>query len=238
MADHPSRLSAVELHSRDAVEFDSRYRTEKGFVERQAVWTGLIRRYSAPGFRVLDLGCGSGELVIQLADANAQVTGLDGSSSMLELCQGKLGGRDNVKLVCADLSEAGNFGKGCFDLIVASSVLEYIDDFDGTLAMIGRLLAPGGVFILSLPNRSSLYRRIEPLLYALTRRPNYFPYIRNRATRGELRSRLGHAGLDVVESRYLGRTFGLSALLRPVGMARWSDNLLLMACRKPATPRH
>jgi len=236
MADHPSRLSAVELHSRDAVEFDNRYRTEKGFLERQAVWSELIRRYNKTGSCVLDLGCGSGELVIQLADSNAQVTALDGSASMLDICKRKLGERDNVKLVCADISDAHQFGAAAFDLIVASSVLEYIDDFDGVLAMIWKLLVPGGTFILSLPNRASLYRRIEPLLYAMTRRPNYFPYIRNRATAAELQSRLRHAGLEVMESRYLGRTWILSALLRPVGMARWSDNLLLIACRKPVPP--
>jgi len=236
MADHPSRLSAVELHSRNAVEFDNRYRTEKGFAERRAIWTQLIHRYSDPGFRALDLGCGSGELAVQLADANAKVTALDGSASMLELCRQKLGDRDNVKLVCADIAEMHQLGDGSFDLIVASSVLEYLDDFDGTLAMISRLLAPGGVFILSLPNRASVYRRIEPLLYALTGRPDYFAYVRNRTTAAELRGRLQHAGLEVLESRYLGRTWVLSALLRPAGMARWSDNLLLMACRKPAQP--
>lgn len=235
MADDPSKLSAVELHSRDAVEFDTRYRTQAGFVERQAVWAELIARYSDPAHRALDLGCGSGELLVSLAAANREVTGLDGSAEMLELCRRKLGQRPNVTLVCADVAEAAHLPAGSFQLVVASSLLEYLEDLDATLADIHRLLAPGGVFILSLPNAASFYRRLEPLLYALTRRPNYYPYIRNRATGEALRSRLEHAGLPVVEMRYLGRTFGLSPLLRPVGLQRWSENLLVTVSRKPGT---
>jgi predicted TPR repeat methyltransferase len=233
MADDPKTLSAVELHSRDAVEFDSRYRAERGFAERHLVWNDLIRRHGSRSARALDLGCGSGELLVPMTELVAHVTGLDGSQQMLDLCRKKLQPGMPATLVCGDVADAPRLAPGPYDLVVASSVVEYLDDLDRTLAMVRDLLRPGGCFILSLPNASSVYRRLEPVLYALSKRPNYFPYIRNRATVHGLDRRLTDHGFEVTEHRFLGRTFGLSAMLRPLGLARWSDNLLVMACRRP-----
>lgn len=234
MTTQSGNRSAVDLHSEHAREFDNRYRTERGFMERKALWSGLISRYSNLEHRALDLGCGSGEILLDIARSNREVTGLDGSAEMLDICARKLGQQGNVTLICADVAETRRLPAGSFQLVTASSLLEYLDDMDATLAEVHRLLSPEGIFILSLPNAASFYRRLEPLIYSLTGRPNYFPYIRNRATREQLDTRLKSAGLSLVEVHYLGRTTGLSPLLRPLGLRRWSENLLVAVGRKPS----
>jgi hypothetical protein len=101
--------------------------------------------------------------------------------------------------------------------------------------MISRLhesLAPGGTFIFSLPNGSSLYRIAEPFIYRLLRRPTYYPHVVNVATAHQMRALLEGCGYRVLETHFLSPTPLLSVLLRPLGLRAFADNLMLFVCRR------
>ncbi len=234
----PNQQAILEF-SRFARPFDAQYSTDPVFQQRFAIWREAIRRYSAPGQRALDVGCGSGQFLQLLAESNAEVVGVDGSAEMLGLCREQMTecGLGNVRLVQADIAALGELGLEPFDFIIASSVLEYVADFEEVMQAIAGLLRPSGRLLFSIPNRRSLLRRAYPLFYRLLRRPTYFPLIRNMSTQAEIGPQLSAAGLAVVSTRLFAPTTLLSPILRPFGLGAYCENLILVEC-VPAKPRH
>jgi len=100
------------------------------------------------GRRILDAGCGSGPLTLDLRSGGAIVSGFDGSAAMVEIARERLG--DDVPLLVADLTEPLPFDDDAFDDVVASLVLHYLEDWSGPLAEFRRVLRPGGRLILSV----------------------------------------------------------------------------------------
>jgi SAM-dependent methyltransferase len=224
---------AVEWHSRTARSFDAGYAAKGDFQERQRVLTELIRRYSRPAHSVLDIGCGSGVFSLVAAPLNASVIGIDASAAMIDLCRQKLIGCNDEALSfrVGDIRTLPEERLAPAGLVISSSLLEYLDDLDGALQTLAGLTEPGGVLIVSLPNRDSLFRRLEPLVFRLTGRPRYYRYLRNLLTAGEMTRKLERLGMTVGECRYFSRTPVLSGLLGGFGLRRYADNLFVLAAR-------
>ena len=100
------------------------------------------------GRRVLDLGCGAGQLARHLATTGAaEVVGVDVSERMLALARAEWA-HPRVTYRRAAIEEV-TFPPERFDLIVSSLVLHYVDDYAGLVRRIARWLLPGGVFVYS-----------------------------------------------------------------------------------------
>lgn len=225
--------NAVEWHSQNAAGFDNKYNHSRDFIERFETWTRVIDRYSDPQFRVLDVGCGSGVFSFYAAERNASVVGVDGSREMIELCgRKKPHNAGNLSFVSADIASLSDTAKTKANLILCSSVLEYLDDLDGSLHAIVAMLERNGVVIFSMPNRTSIFRSVEPILYRFSGRPRYYRYVKNTLTLNELSSKLTACGLDILESAYFARTPILSSLFHVLGAPQFSDNLFLVVARK------
>ncbi|MFB4284526.1 class I SAM-dependent methyltransferase [Nonomuraea sp. MTCD27] len=78
------------------------------------------------GRRILDAGCGSGPLSAALRERGAVVTGVDAGAGMLAVARRRLG--DDADLHVADLRDPLPFDDGAFDDVVASLVLNYLED--------------------------------------------------------------------------------------------------------------
>ena len=95
--------------------------------------------------RLLDLGCGSGYGTAELADSLPRVVGLD------RIAPDSANLRDNIDWVRADLR--GNpLVSDSFHLIISFQVIEHLEDPHVYLESIYRLLAPGGMAIITTPN--------------------------------------------------------------------------------------
>ncbi|WP_380167832.1 class I SAM-dependent methyltransferase [Jannaschia sp. R86511] len=119
------------------------------FYERPAM-LGLAG--DVEGLRVLDAGCGSGPLTAALRERGAVVAGFDSSRQMVELARERLGADADVQV--ANLGRPLPFGDDVFDLVVASLVLHYLQDWVGPLTELRRVLRPGGRLVLSVPHPS------------------------------------------------------------------------------------
>lgn len=117
------------------------------FVERALA----VAPTAAEALRVVDLGCGPGEITISLAMARPkwEVLGIDGSSPMLQVAS-KRAARELVRNVRFRLTDvrrlAAEFGP--FDLIVSNSLLHHIRDPNELWETIRRVAAPGATVLV------------------------------------------------------------------------------------------
>jgi 2-polyprenyl-3-methyl-5-hydroxy-6-metoxy-1,4-benzoquinol methylase len=103
---------------------------------------------AADGRRVLDLGCGAGQLAHYLAASGAaEVLGVDVSERMLALARAEWA-HPNVSYQRAAI-EAVAFPAARFELVVSSLAFHYIDDYAGLVDRIAGWLVPGGVLVFS-----------------------------------------------------------------------------------------
>ncbi|MEV6328958.1 class I SAM-dependent methyltransferase [Streptomyces sp. NPDC051909] len=122
-----------------------------------------LRRYGAPGHRVLDIGCGTGRDAASLHRAGRTVTGADLSDAMLSYARERHPGPAYVR---ADL-HGFDLGERTFDAVVClDSALLYChtnDELDGFLASCRRALGPGGLLVAEMRNGAFFLGRTELL---------------------------------------------------------------------------
>ena len=120
------------------------------------LWSEHVARYAfarryAQDRRVLDAGCGTGYGAAELAQAAADVVGLDVSPEAIDYARGHypLPGVRFTVSSCLAIP----FPEHSFDLIVAFEVIEHLGDFRAFLEECRRVIAPDGLFVVSSPNK-------------------------------------------------------------------------------------
>lgn len=114
---------------------------------------------SAPGrFKSsLDMGCGTGELVFELARRGLNGSGIDFSDTMIDLCREKaerLGLSDHCRFMVGSVPDF-DYADNRYDLITAFGFIEYLrpEQLVDYFALCRRLLVPGGSFQVGSRNR-------------------------------------------------------------------------------------
>ena len=103
------------------------------------------------GLRLLEVACGQGRVARELARRGAALTGLDISAAMLARAQACEAAEPlGICYLHADVTAGGVLEGQVFDGVVCNYGLSDIDDLDGLLANVARLLCPGGWFVFSL----------------------------------------------------------------------------------------
>jgi ubiquinone/menaquinone biosynthesis C-methylase UbiE len=104
------------------------------------------------GGRLLDVGCGNGAQTLRMLDRFEAVVGLDVVPAHLETLQHSLPPGANCSTALYD-GGAMPFADASFAAALSIETLEHVADEARTLAEIYRVLAPGGVLVLSVPNK-------------------------------------------------------------------------------------
>jgi len=124
-------------------------------VTRRARIHELIRRHlPAARRRALEVGPGSGVYLPVLAELFDEVLASDVEPAYLRHARALTVRHQNLRLEVDDIT-ATRLPRGGFDLILCSEVIEHLHDSAAALANMRRLLAPGGVLVLSTPQRYS-----------------------------------------------------------------------------------
>jgi ubiquinone/menaquinone biosynthesis C-methylase UbiE len=94
---------------------------------------------------ILDFGCGTGLLTLQLQPLVRSITGVDSSQGMLDVLNSKIDEQklSNVKTELVDI-EKGDVLKGNFHIIVSSMTLHHIQDIESLFKQFYECLLPGG----------------------------------------------------------------------------------------------
>jgi ubiquinone/menaquinone biosynthesis C-methylase UbiE len=123
------------------------------FVESQRI-RAIFRLLDArPGDRVLEVGCGAGHLLAGLPAGRP--IGIDLADSLLTRTRARLGRR---ALLAQGDAAVLPFAAGSFERVYCSEVLEHLVDPHAAVGEIARVLRPGGVAVLSVPNEALINR--------------------------------------------------------------------------------
>lgn len=113
-----------------------------------------LLRYVGAGKRLLDVGCGGGDIVKMAREAGFEAAGVEFSADAV--AYGRARGLD----VAQGTLEGAAFPDASFDGVSLFHVLEHLPDPVGTLREVRRILKPGGVLLVQVPNFGSLQAAI------------------------------------------------------------------------------
>lgn len=135
----------------------------------------IVQDYVRHGMRVLDIGCGTGELAAQMARAGALVVGIDSSPQMLDVARLRLDASelaDQATFLHIDATQIGDrFPPASFDLVVSTLVFSEMTSAERrfVLEAVASLLTPEGRFVLA--DEVVPTSRLARLVYQVVRAP-------------------------------------------------------------------
>lgn len=169
------------------------------------------------GERILDLGCGTGHLTAQIADAGAEVIGIDADQAMVARA------RTAYPHVRFEVARGEGFTvEAPVDAVFSSAALHWMSPPEAVAACVHRALKPGGRFVAEMGGRGNVAAIIGAIYGALAEEgiprervhnPWYFPSI------GEYAPLLERAGFEAVLMHLFDRPTPLDDC--PGGAAEW-----------------
>ncbi|MCE2855651.1 MAG: class I SAM-dependent methyltransferase [Ilumatobacteraceae bacterium] len=106
----------------------------------------LLRSEVAGARRVLDIGCGEGQLSRVMRESEAEVVGVEVTTAQLDIASRRGGGARYVQAS----SDGLPFSAASFDTAVVCLVFEHVDLLEESIAEVARVLEPGGRFCFFL----------------------------------------------------------------------------------------
>lgn len=132
-----------------------------------------LRKHLAENNRLLELGCGTGRLLTQLAReklvATPNIYGIDQSSIAIEQAQNAM---PQANLSVGDIYDL-KLPKQHFDVVLMMEVIEHLESPDHALRQIESVMVPGGQLLISFPNFVHLPWLVVRILSEKLNRPNW-----------------------------------------------------------------
>jgi ubiquinone/menaquinone biosynthesis C-methylase UbiE len=200
-------------------------------------WYELVREQigKVAGLRILEVACGRGGFVRELARKGAHVAGCDFSLAALRVGQEKLRALENgtsPTLTQGD-AQALPFADESFDVVVSCETIEHVPDVRKALREMWRVARPGGKLFLTTPNYANLMGLYD--LYARVRHPGHKddqPFDR-RQWFPQIRGYVRGAGWNILRSDGTVHQLPIFLGRNPVGLPALESNHLIRRLLSP-----
>lgn len=152
--DSTPREYVTKLFDQYADHFDQHLQQTLGYRTPSDIVDLLDQHAAQPnGWRVLDLGCGTGLVGDALRGRAQSLTGIDLSEKMLDKARSR---GCYTHLVCADVVQhMQQADSSAVDMIIAADVFIYVGKLDGLIGEAHRMLAPGGLLAFSVEDMAA-----------------------------------------------------------------------------------
>ncbi len=169
------------------------------------------------GERILDVGCGTGQLTAEIADAGARVVGIDASPAMVAQAREKYPSLEFVTGSVCEMEYAEEF-----DALFSNAVLHWVKPPEVAARAMARALKPGGRLVVEFGGRGNVAGLVEAAYGALRRlgiaepeglNPWYYPSV------GEYTALLEASGIEVTLAMLFERPTPLQE--GEAGIAAW-----------------
>ena len=189
----------------------------------------LIRPHLRAGSRLLEIGCGAGNLLLQATVPGSYPVALDLSMQALNFVRSRLEEAESSsdapsEFTCTQaIGESLPFADHTFDCILLSEVIEHLEEPQISIREVVRVLCPGGRLLITTPN----YRSFWPIMEWAVDRLNMAPKMAgeqhiSRFHPSSLKKTLSESGLQV---EYAGSIYNLSPFLSLVSPERANRQL-------------
>ncbi len=189
----------------------------------------LIRPHLRAGARLLEIGCGAGNLLLQAAVAGSYPVALDLSMQALTFVQSRLreaqaSPESHSGFTCTQaIGESLPFRENSFDCVLLSEVVEHLEAPQISVREAMRVLCPGGRLLVTTPN----YRSFWPIMEWAVDRTNMTPKMAgeqhiSRFHPSSLKKMLIESGLRM---EYAGSIYSLSPFLSLISSERANQQL-------------
>lgn len=140
---------------------------------RKYILQAMSEINSKENIRILDLGCGPGQLISELYEkfSNVDITGIDFSEKMLEVSKERNPQAAHIKLDVAELYKL----KGNFDVVICTHSLPYYKEPNNVMKELNRLLKDNGKIFLGFASGNNLYDKFVLSFVKLTTGPANYP---------------------------------------------------------------
>jgi 2-polyprenyl-3-methyl-5-hydroxy-6-metoxy-1,4-benzoquinol methylase len=181
-----------------------------GLGENDIRLIGKVKKYLGPAASVLDYGCATGSIALDLAGSVKDVRGIDISSKMIAIANTKTAERgvSNAGFTRAAIFDE-SLEKASFDAVLCFSTLHLIENLPQVFQRINALLKPGGFFISATPctGEKTLQSTLIVVPLFLASRIGLLPHVNFFKVTG-LSDAIARAGFRITETENLS--------LRPV----------------------
>jgi 2-polyprenyl-3-methyl-5-hydroxy-6-metoxy-1,4-benzoquinol methylase len=190
----------------------------------------------------IDAGCGTGTLSRKLSERGCHVIGFDASADMIAIASRtaiKSARSNSCSFHLIDTIEHLPVANHSCHGVLCASVLEYTASPDRCIAEFSRVIRPGGLLLLSIPNRRSLARRFFKTAYAMSSqvlsRPvfRYLEHSTFEASIADAEEFLRRHGFDPISHSFAGSAFPSWLDRRP----KIGTLINILACRRDETSR-
>lgn len=151
----------MTIFDEEAEHYDKWYETKMGAHADKVETECAFRLFKVePGMRILDVGCGTGNFSLKLAQKGALVTGVDSSREMLEVAR-KKAKKKKLDIIYKEMdAQKLGFSDDNFDAVLSMAALEFVSDYPEMISEMFRVCKKGGSILVGTINRDSAWGKL------------------------------------------------------------------------------